>query len=251
LRASTTTSWRSTLATRSSTCQLTLMQAVSRIGTFGTMCFALTTCRTFNLAAYIKAAARDIKAYLASKSSKALVGYASVDGEEDFRGMVGFRAPRSPAPLMERCTILFPTVPIANYLTCGNETISVDLYGLSAWMATRIRTAIGCETYPSIPPEQTTTSGVDRQLMLLPVGKRSRTTFPRSKWPRTCLNMGKSVVHRMSETVDLTPVGETAASPTHLGCGRKFPCCTLNRSRTCSVAASLSVTSQRRMGMAW
>jgi hypothetical protein len=83
-------------------------------------------------AAYIKAAARDIKAYLASKSSKALVGYASVDGEEDFRGMVGFRAPRSLAPADGALHHFVPTVPIANYLTCGNDTISVDLYGLSA-----------------------------------------------------------------------------------------------------------------------
>lgn len=40
----------------------------------------------FNTTAYVKAAARDIKAYLTSKGSTALVGYASVDGDEDFRG---------------------------------------------------------------------------------------------------------------------------------------------------------------------
>lgn len=58
-------------------------------------------------APYVKAAARDIKAYLTSKGSTALVGYASVDGDEDFR------------------------VPLANFLTCGNDTISIDLYGLN------------------------------------------------------------------------------------------------------------------------
>lgn len=57
--------------------------------------------------AFVKAAARDIKAYLKSKGSAALVGYSSVDGDRDFRD------------------------PLANYLTCGNDTVSLDLYGLS------------------------------------------------------------------------------------------------------------------------
>lgn len=38
--------------------------------------------------AYVKAAARDVKAYLASKGSKVLVGYSSVDGSPDFRGKI-------------------------------------------------------------------------------------------------------------------------------------------------------------------
>lgn len=58
--------------------------------------------------AFVKAAARDIKAYLRSRGSSALVGYSSVDGDRDFRD------------------------PLANYLTCGNDTVSLDLYGLSA-----------------------------------------------------------------------------------------------------------------------
>ena len=36
--------------------------------------------------AFVKAAARDVKAYLRSKNIDALVGYSSVDGEPAFRG---------------------------------------------------------------------------------------------------------------------------------------------------------------------
>ncbi|KZP31179.1 carbohydrate-binding module family 43 protein [Athelia psychrophila] len=65
-----------------------------------------------DVAAYVKAAARDIKAYLTSKSSSALVGYASIDGTSDFKD------------------------PLANYLSCdpsnGNSgSTSIDLYGLN------------------------------------------------------------------------------------------------------------------------
>ncbi|THH19069.1 hypothetical protein EUX98_g8845 [Antrodiella citrinella] len=63
-------------------------------------------------AAYIKAAARDTKAYLASKSSTALVGYAAIDGDDSW------------------------LTPLANYLSCdttgdnsGNNAI--DLFGLN------------------------------------------------------------------------------------------------------------------------
>ncbi|BEI87921.1 uncharacterized protein CcaverHIS019_0106390 [Cutaneotrichosporon cavernicola] len=58
-------------------------------------------------APYVKAAARDIKAYLRSISSNALVGYAAVDGEASFRNAV------------------------AHYMTCGNDTETIDLYGLN------------------------------------------------------------------------------------------------------------------------
>ena len=54
--------------------------------------------------AYVKAAARDIKAYLKGINSGALVGYAAVDGEPAFRDT------------------------LAEYLTCGDEDIVVDLY---------------------------------------------------------------------------------------------------------------------------
>lgn len=57
-------------------------------------------------APFIKAAARDIKAYLKSKGSSALVGYASTDGS-------GWRD------------------PLAEYLTCDSEDTSIDLYGLN------------------------------------------------------------------------------------------------------------------------
>lgn len=55
--------------------------------------------------AFVKAAARDTKAYLRSIGSKALVGYAAVDTDLDFRNA------------------------LADYLTCGNDSVSVDLYG--------------------------------------------------------------------------------------------------------------------------
>lgn len=75
-------------------------------------------------APYVKAAARDIKAYLTSQGSSALIGYASVDGDEDFR------------------------VPLANYLTCGNDTISIDLYGLNnyEWCGSSTYATSGWET---------------------------------------------------------------------------------------------------------
>ncbi|KAK1232387.1 1,3-beta-glucanosyltransferase [Marasmius sp. AFHP31] len=61
---------------------------------------------------YIKAAARDIKAYLKSKQSSALVGYAAIDGSVDFRNT------------------------LANYLSCdlsgqNSDATSIDLYGLN------------------------------------------------------------------------------------------------------------------------
>lgn len=62
------------------------------------------TCLTRFLA-YVKAAARDIKAYLRGVDSETLVGYAATDGEPEFRDT------------------------LADYLTCGEESIVVDLYG--------------------------------------------------------------------------------------------------------------------------
>ncbi|KAJ7212539.1 1,3-beta-glucanosyltransferase [Mycena pura] len=69
-----------------------------------------------NAAPFIKAAARDTKAYLASINSSALVGYADIDGASNFRDAV------------------------ANYLSCdpsgGNSgSTSIDLFGLNnyAW----------------------------------------------------------------------------------------------------------------------
>ena len=40
-----------------------------------------------DVVAFVKAAARDTKAYLKAKNINALVGYSSVDGEPAFRGM--------------------------------------------------------------------------------------------------------------------------------------------------------------------
>ncbi|KAI5898556.1 glycoside hydrolase family 72 and carbohydrate-binding module family 43 [Schizophyllum commune H4-8] len=63
-------------------------------------------------APFIKGAARDVKAYLKSKSSDVLVGYAAIDGTPNWRD------------------------PLANYLTCdpngkGSGDYAIDLYGLN------------------------------------------------------------------------------------------------------------------------
>lgn len=74
-------------------------------------------------APYVKAAARDVKAYLASKGSNVLVGYSSVDGSPDFRD------------------------PLANYLTCGNDSVALDIYGLNnyEWCGSRTFASSGWE----------------------------------------------------------------------------------------------------------
>ncbi|KAF8167834.1 Glucanosyltransferase-domain-containing protein [Crassisporium funariophilum] len=64
------------------------------------------------VAPFVKAAARDTKAYLKSKGSSVLVGYAAINGASTFRE------------------------PLANYLTCdpsgsNSEASSIDLYGLN------------------------------------------------------------------------------------------------------------------------
>jgi len=63
-------------------------------------------------APFVKAAARDIKAYLKSKNSNALVGYAPINGADDFK------------------------LPLANYLSfdpssSNSDATSIDIYGLN------------------------------------------------------------------------------------------------------------------------
>jgi len=67
---------------------------------------------TTNVSPYVKAAARDTKAYLLSQNSSALVGYAAIDGTPDF------------------------IVPLAEFLSCdpsnaNSGATSIDLYGLN------------------------------------------------------------------------------------------------------------------------
>ncbi|KAF5384720.1 hypothetical protein D9757_006270 [Collybiopsis confluens] len=67
---------------------------------------------TTDVAPFIKAAARDVRSYLTSISSSALVGYAAIDGASNFR------------------------VPLANFLSCdptnsNSGAASIDLYGLN------------------------------------------------------------------------------------------------------------------------
>lgn len=58
-------------------------------------------------APYIKAAARDIKAFLKSKNSSALVSYTSTDGPDTWR------------------------IPLLEYLSCDSDATSIDLFGLN------------------------------------------------------------------------------------------------------------------------
>jgi 1,3-beta-glucanosyltransferase GAS1 len=58
--------------------------------------------------AFVKAAARDVKSYLNSKSSNVLVGYSSADG-------AGWRT------------------ELANYLACGDESTQIDIFGLNSY----------------------------------------------------------------------------------------------------------------------
>ncbi|TYJ51935.1 hypothetical protein B9479_007474 [Cryptococcus floricola] len=60
-----------------------------------------------NALPFVKAAARDTKAYLKSIGSSAFVGYAAVDGDADFRNSV------------------------AEYLTCGDDDTILDIYGFN------------------------------------------------------------------------------------------------------------------------
>lgn len=50
---------------------------------------------------------RDIKAYLKSVNSTALVGYSAVDGDADFRNA------------------------LAAYMTCGEDDVRVDIFGFN------------------------------------------------------------------------------------------------------------------------
>jgi len=61
------------------------------------------------VAPYVKAAARDTKAYLKSIGSDALVGYAAINGPAEFRKA------------------------LADYLSCGSEETAIDLYGLNEY----------------------------------------------------------------------------------------------------------------------
>ncbi|EFI28656.1 1,3-beta-glucanosyltransferase [Coprinopsis cinerea okayama7 len=61
------------------------------------------------VAPYVKAAARDTKAYLKSIGSEALVGYAAINGPSGFRKA------------------------LADYLSCGSEETAIDLYGLNEY----------------------------------------------------------------------------------------------------------------------
>ncbi|KAG8982896.1 1,3-beta-glucanosyltransferase gas1, partial [Tulasnella sp. 427] len=60
-------------------------------------------------APFIKAAARDVKAYLKAKGSSALVSFSSTDGDAGWR------------------------LALAEYLACDTDATSIDLYGLNVY----------------------------------------------------------------------------------------------------------------------
>jgi hypothetical protein len=67
---------------------------------------------TTDVSPYVKAAARDTRAYLQSKGSSALVGYAAINGDSDWRG------------------------DLASFLSCdpsnaNSDSTSIDIYGLN------------------------------------------------------------------------------------------------------------------------
>lgn len=67
----------------------------------------VTTNANTAAAPFVKAAARDIKAYLRGIGSNALVAYAATDGDAAFRNSM------------------------AHYMSCGEESVTVDMYGLN------------------------------------------------------------------------------------------------------------------------
>ncbi|KAH9982154.1 Glucanosyltransferase-domain-containing protein [Lactifluus volemus] len=72
----------------------------------------ITTPQTTSTAPFVKAAARDIKAYLVSKKLNTLVGYAAIDGDDTW------------------------IVPLAEFLSCdpsgtNSGSTAIDLYGLN------------------------------------------------------------------------------------------------------------------------
>ncbi|THH11779.1 hypothetical protein EW145_g438 [Phellinidium pouzarii] len=67
----------------------------------------VTTSNETAIAPYIKAAARDVKAYLKSKDLNTLVGYAAIDGDRSWLD------------------------PLAEFLSCDSEADSLDLFGLN------------------------------------------------------------------------------------------------------------------------
>ena len=76
----------------------------------------VNTVNNSNAAAFVKAATRDVKAYIKSKSYSALITYSAVDGG------------------VER-------TDLANYLACGSSNTSIDLYGLNSYAFCDVTTA--------------------------------------------------------------------------------------------------------------
>lgn len=63
------------------------------------------------MAPFVKAAARDTKAYLKSKSSNALVSYTSGDGPSSW------------------------LTPLADYLACDSDANAIDMFGVSRFLS--------------------------------------------------------------------------------------------------------------------
>lgn len=91
-----------------------------------------------NTAPYIKAAARDVKAYLKSINSTALVGYSatyvlsSLSSSSSRRADLILNRLGSDGDNNSR-------VPLAEFLSCGSDASSIDIYGLNNYRALRRR----------------------------------------------------------------------------------------------------------------
>ncbi|KAJ7482936.1 1,3-beta-glucanosyltransferase [Mycena galericulata] len=79
------------------------------------------TANATNAAPFLKAAARDVKAYLASISSSALVGYADIDGASTFRDAVADYLSCDPSGSNSGSTAI-DIFGLNNYEWCGNAS---------------------------------------------------------------------------------------------------------------------------------
>jgi len=106
-------------------------------------------------APYVKAAARDIRAYLNSIKSSALVGYASIDGPSDFRLDLADYLSCDPSNSNSGSTAI-DLYGLNNYEWCGNSTFEASGYAnitsdFSQYNVVGYFSEFGCITQPARP----------------------------------------------------------------------------------------------------
>ncbi|EKM83610.1 hypothetical protein AGABI1DRAFT_110256 [Agaricus bisporus var. burnettii JB137-S8] len=92
------------------------------------------TSNTTSVAPFIKAAARDVKAYLNSKSLSTLVAYAQIDGAENFRENVADYLSCDPTGQNSPSTAI-DLFGLNNYEWCGDSTFEGSYAGLTSQFA--------------------------------------------------------------------------------------------------------------------